>query len=200
MSAASGKICPEWRVRRTGWRWSGVLLRVVGSLARRSVAFLVDTSNYDHPDGRMLKFGQQSTPSGRRRSSAAGAVADGLPPSPTRTALALSALTQLFPDASPAFLTWAIQHHLRPASGPGTGGAGRSPMGIQELVDRVGEKVLDGLGELYPRRRPEEGLSEEGRSHNDRRLAESTRVAGLNDDLSVASRANWHTNELERPA
>jgi hypothetical protein len=134
----------------------------------------------------MLKFTQFGPPpiARRRRSSAT----DPLPPSPTRTALALGALTQLFPEASPAFLTWAIQHHLRfgggadarPVASGGRGGA--STMGIQELVDRVGEKVLDGLGELYPRRRPEERLSDDGRS-SDRRLAERSRVSGLNDDL-----------------
>lgn len=112
----------------------------------------------------MLKF----VPPDSSRSTGTGLVAR--TPSPTLAALALSSLLQLFPKASPAFLKWAVAHHLSSDNhGP--------PMGVEEVVARVGEKVLDGLGELYPHTRLEE------REDAEERDSETLRVQSLNRDL-----------------
>lgn len=50
-------------------------------------------------------------------------------------------------------------------------------MGVEEVVARVGEKVLDGLGELYPHTRLEE------REDAEERDRETLRVQSLNRDL-----------------
>lgn len=117
-------------------------------------------------------------------------------PSPTLTAVAVGQLGQLFPDASPAFLAWAVGHHLASSSpsssgslaGPGAGAAGRGKgaQSVESVVERVGEKVLDGLGELYPRRRPEEREPLAGRRgalDGGEEEDEEVKVGGLNDDL-----------------
>ena len=60
-------------------------------------------------------------------------------------ALAVNALASLFPEADRRFLQWAVDHHVRPHS------SSSEVLTIEAIVDKVSGKIVDGLGELYPR-------------------------------------------------
>jgi hypothetical protein len=82
-------------------------------------------------------------------------------------ALALQQLLALFPAASPAFLEWCLSYHLANSSSHP-----KSALTVERIVSQVSEKIVDGLGDLYPR-------AFEGK----RKRREEREVGGLNEQL-----------------
>jgi hypothetical protein len=91
-----------------------------------------------------------------------------LPQPKVLPALALRQVLVLFPTASPAFLEWCISHHVANSSSHP-----KSAQIVERIVSQVSEKIVDGLGDLYPR-------EFEGKKSKAR---EEREVEGLNQQL-----------------
>ncbi|CED84865.1 mitochondrial 50s ribosomal protein l3 [Phaffia rhodozyma] len=98
--------------------------------------------------------------------------------------LAVSHLQSLFPTASPKFLAWAVSYYFDPAL-PISGHRTRT---VDGAVESISEKILDGLGGVFPTRRAEEAVHENISA--DRRTAAAA-AAGVVGGIDLAEKRRW---------